>query len=102
MSKSILSMIVVALLMVGTPASAMAGTAVEIIDNDVPSISISIVGSGVRVTGANGLTLTVYNVTGVRVMSVKIDSPDKLCELDLPKGCYILKVGKTVRKISIR
>ena len=65
-------------------------------------ITISVNGSKIRVTGANGCTLSVYNVTGVRVMSVKIDSADKQYDLDLPKGCYILQIGKTVRKISIR
>lgn len=57
-------------------------------------ITISVNGSKIRVTGANGCTLSVYNVTGVRVMSVKIDSADKQYDLDLPKGCYILQIGK--------
>lgn len=53
-------------------------------------------------TGANGEMLYVYNVAGVRVKSVKVDGDDKRFEMNLPKGCYILKVGKTVRKVSIR
>lgn len=90
------------MLTLGAPASAMVGNALEIVENDVQAISISVSGSTVRVVGASGMVLSVYNVTGVRVMSMKIDSSDKSYELDLPKGCYILKVGKTVRKISIR
>lgn len=102
MAKSILSIILVSMLTLGTPASAMVGNALEIVENDVQAISISVSGSTVRVVGASGMVLSVYNVTGVRVMNMKIDSSDKSYELDLPKGCYILKVGKTVRKISIR
>lgn len=55
-----------------------------------------------HVTGAAGLDLKVYNVTGVLVKSLRVDSDDKRYDLNLPKGCYIVKVGKTVRKISIR
>ena len=46
--------------------------------------------------------LYIYNVAGVRVMSFKVEGPDKRYELNLQKGCYIVKVGKVVRKISIR
>ena len=58
--------------------------------------------SVLHITGANGLVMQIYNVAGVRVMSVKVEGPDKRFELNLPKGCYIVKVGKVVRKISIR
>ena len=43
-----------------------------------------------------------YNVAGVLIKSFKIDTADKRLDLNLPKGCYIVKVGKTVRKISIK
>ena len=46
--------------------------------------------------------LQIYNVTGVCVMSLRVDGQDKRYNLNLPKGCYIVKVGKVVRKISIR
>ncbi|MFC2455808.1 MAG: T9SS C-terminal target domain-containing protein, partial [Segatella salivae] len=43
----------------------------------------------------------IYNVTGVCVMSMRVDSNDKRFDLNLHRGCYIVKVGKTVRKISV-
>ena len=55
-----------------------------------------------RVTGANGQVLYVYNVAGVRIQSVKVEGSDKHLDLNLKKGCYILKVGKTVRKVSLK
>lgn len=85
------------------PQTVKAASAIEIIDNETQQVAISISSEGVlHVTGASGQTLYIYNVTGVRVMSVKVDGADKNYNLNLPKGCYIVKVGKTVRKISIR
>lgn len=46
--------------------------------------------------------LYIYNVAGVKIMSIKIDSSDRYYDLNLPKGCYIVKVGKVVRKISVK
>jgi hypothetical protein len=36
------------------------------------------------------------------VAEYEIDAPVQRVELNLSKGCYILKVGKVVRKVSIR
>lgn len=84
------------------PLSATASQGIEIVDNSVQGISIVYSSSILRVTGAEGEVMQVYNVAGVRVMSVKVEGADKSYELSLPKGCYIVKVGKYVRKISIR
>lgn len=102
MIKYILSILFVALFVVSTPVFALSDAELSTIDASVAEMTITVNGSTVRVTGANGCVLSVYNVAGVRVKTVKIDSADKLYDLDLPKGCYILQVGKTVRKISIR
>ena len=64
-------------------------------------INITVNGQTVIVTGAQGQTLEVVSLTGRRVMTVKIDSPAQKVELNIPKGCYILKVGKVVRKVSV-
>lgn len=79
----------------------VAGPAVEIVENDLQAVSIRLTGNELRITGAAGEMMQIYNVAGVRVMTVKIDSSDKTYNLNLPKGCYIVKVGKIVRKISI-
>lgn len=79
-----------------------ANSKVEIIDQDIQATTISVNTSTVHVTGANGQTLEVYNIAGVRVVCVKVEGQDKRFDLNLPKGCYIVKVGKVVRKISIK
>jgi hypothetical protein len=70
----------------------------QVMDDDV---NITVNGQIVTVTGAQGETLEVVSLTGRRVMTVKIESPAQKVELNIPKGCYILKVGKVVRKVSI-
>lgn len=92
---------VVALLF-AVPAVSRTNAAIEIVEFDNQEISISVKASRIHVTGAEGEIMHIYNVTGVRVMSVKIDGPDKFYDLNLPKGCYIVKVGRMTRKISIK
>jgi len=58
--------------------------------------------SSVTVNGAVGETLEVVSLTGKSLVTFRIDSPSQRFELNVPKGCYILKVGKVVRKVTIR
>ncbi len=64
-------------------------------------IRITCKGANVRVQNAAGMTLEVYNITGVRIAAYKIDNNDTTIGLNCGKGCYILKLGKIARKISI-
>ncbi|WP_028896058.1 T9SS type A sorting domain-containing protein [Prevotella sp. HUN102] len=84
------------------PTNVEANTAIVVTEQEFQNITISVYGSVLRVEGANDEMMHIYNVTGVRVMSVRVDGQDKRYNLNLPKGCYIVKVGKVVRKISIR
>ncbi len=84
------------------PATSHAEAAIEIIDSEYQEIMISVNASKLHVTGASGQTLYIYNVTGVCVMSIKVDGADRYYDLNLSRGCYIVKVGNTVRKISIK
>lgn len=102
MGKNILSILFSAALIIGFPAIGYSLDSIEIVENDFQAINISVNESVLRVTGANGQMLYIYNVAGVRVMSIKVEGADKSYELNLPKGCYIVKVAKVVRKISIK
>ena len=80
-------------------ASEMADSAIEqTIEED---ITISINGQTVTINGAQGQTLEVISLTGRKLMTVRIASPAQRIELNVPKGCYILKIGKFVRKVSL-
>ena len=69
---------------------------------DGPSITISVEGKTVIVTGAQGKVLQVISLTGNILESYNIESPNERVNLNLTKGCYILKVDKVVRKVSIQ
>jgi hypothetical protein len=103
MTKRLLIFSLAGLLVTVSPTAALAAemelAAVEQADSQ---IGISISGAIVSITGAQGETLEVVSLTGRQVMAVKIDSPAQRVELNVPKGCYILKIGKVVRKIQVR
>ncbi len=71
----------------------------QTLDDD---ITISVNGQWVTITGAQGLTLEVVSLTGRQIKTIKIESPAQRIELNIPKGCYILKIGKVVRKVAVR
>lgn len=72
----------------------------EQIDEQAPTMSVE--GNIVSVKDAGGMTLEVVSLTGRAVATYKIEGPAQRIELNLQKGCYILKVGKVVRKITVR
>ncbi|MCR4810344.1 MAG: T9SS type A sorting domain-containing protein [Prevotella sp.] len=72
----------------------------EQIDEQMPQLTVD--GNTVNVQGAAGLTLEVVSLTGRAVAAYRIESPAQRIELNLPKGCYILKVGKVARKVTVR
>jgi hypothetical protein len=54
------------------------------------------------ISGGEGKVLEVVSLTGRRMLEQQIDSPAQKIELNVPKGCYIVKVGSVVRKIAVR
>lgn len=64
--------------------------------------SIVLKGSTLYVNNAGGSVLEIFSLTGTKITSVRIDSNEKTIELSLKKGCYILRIDKLVRKITIR
>ena len=84
---------------VATIASEMYAPELAVEQNE-PVLTVQ--NSTVTVTGAAGETLEVVSLTGKSLLTVRIDSPSQRIDLNVPKGCYIIKVGKVVRKVSIR
>lgn len=103
--KRLLTISLAAMMLLSLPATTMASSLIEIVemnDFDNQGVQITINQNVLHVAGGAGQTLRVYNVTGVCVMNIIIDGADKHYDLNLGKGCYIVKVGKVVRKISIK
>lgn len=86
-------------LFLGAPVSVCAE---EMFAPEEEVITFTIKGRTVHAFGAEGEKLQVYNLAGVLVESVYIDSADKVITLNLSKGCYVLKIGDVTRKLSIR
>ena len=105
MIKNILLGGIMSLALLSVPVVADAETKIDIMEFSEPemqAITVTVDGNVLHVSGAAGETLRIYNVAGVCVMTVKLESESKSIELDLQRGCYIIKVGKTVRKISLK
>ena len=83
---------------VATTTMVMERGVAEMIDEP---ITLSVDGNAVTISGAQGQKLIVVSLTGRQVAEYQIDSPAQRIELNLTKGCYVLKVGNVVRKVSI-
>lgn len=65
-------------------------------------INITVNGSCIRVKNADGLVLEVFNLTGEKVFTQRIEGSSKAVELgQMPRGYYIVKIGKFTRKIYL-
>lgn len=89
-------------MLVSTPVFATEMTDNDGIETSVSAITIVASGNTVKVTGANGEDIEIFNLTGTKVATIKTDTSGKTYSANLPKGCYLVKIGKVVRKISIR
>ena len=80
----------------------LADTPADGIEASVSGIQLTVKDGNVHIVGANGEVMEVFNLTGTKVATIRIDSGDKTFALNLQKGCYLIKVGKIVRKISVQ
>lgn len=97
-----LFIITLTLAMAFAPISMLAETEREGIEASVSAIQINVNGGNVHIVGASGEVMEIFNLTGAKVATVRIDANDKSFALNLPKGCYLIKVGKIVRKVSVQ
>ena len=91
-----------AVILLGVPQVVYAQAEKESIESDVVTPSIAVNGVNLTISNANGSTLELYNLAGVKISSYRIDCAEKVITLSVQKGYYIVKLGKIVRKISIR
>ena len=89
-------------MLVFAPTFAMDFTDNDNIETNMSTVTIAVSGNIVRVSGTNGEDIEIFNLTGVKINTIKTDTTGKTFTVNLQKGCYLLKIGKVVRKISIR
>ena len=94
MNKKIYTLLLAFILLgAALPNMVQAATTIEMQEQEINTISISISGNVLRVEGADNETLYIYNVVGVRVMSIKIDGQDLLHIYILPFLRLPLQLG---------
>jgi hypothetical protein len=95
-------LIILPLMLAFAPTSAMETADNDNIENNMSAVTFVVSGNTVRISGTNGEDIEVFNLTGVKITTIKTDTTGKTFTVNLQKGCYLLKIGKVVRKISIR
>lgn len=102
MTRKLLYILFASAMLMGSNFKAAADPIIEVNAIDFNQIGISYYNGVLHITGAAGLSVSVYNIVGQKVYEGRIDSSDKRIELNLPANCYIVKVGSVARKISVK
>ena len=72
-------------------------------DKDPDAVEISAYDNKIVVENAPaGSKLEIYSVVGIRVKEIPMKQPSGEYTVDIAKGYYIVRIGDTVRKVSIR
>ena len=72
-------------------------------DKEKDSVEISAYDNKIVVENAPaGSKLEIYSVVGIRVKEIPMKQPSGEYTVDIAKGYYIVRIGDTVRKVSIR
>ena len=102
MTRKLLYILFASAMLMGGNFKAAADPIIEANAIDFNQVGISFYNGVLHITGAAGLSVSVYNIVGQKVYEGRIDSSDKRIELNLPANCYIVKVGSVARKISVK
>lgn len=101
MKRQLLILITAALLL-GVPQVKAQDIQHPATEQELKEINISVNGTTLRVKNADKMVVEIFNMAGMKVASYRVDSPEKTFELEhMPKGCYIVRVGKVARKIYL-
>lgn len=103
MIKNLLYIFMFCVACCSVPLTAHAASEPLSIDTEIQQVRIVVSSQGaISIYGAKGQVAYIYNVLGVKIAACEIDSNEKRIDLTLANGCYIVKVGKTVRKIFVK
>ena len=103
MVRLLLLLMTILTLSFSAPATASAATFYESGLLAIPEseVTITYTQGVLYINGGEGKVLEVVSLTGRRMLELQLDSPAQKIELNVPKGCYIVKVGSVVRKIAV-
>ncbi|MBO7051847.1 MAG: T9SS type A sorting domain-containing protein [Prevotella sp.] len=103
MTKNILySLLIASTLSFAPSLISEANARIELSDIETQQPSVRQSGSALIVSGAVGKTVYVYNLLGVQLIAIHVDSYEKRIDLStLPKGIYPIKIGNYTKKIQL-
>ena len=103
MTKNILYSILIASALCFAPSLVSNVSArIELSDIETTQPSVRQSGSSLVISGAIGKTVYVYNLLGVQLAAIHIDTYEKRIDLStLPKGIYPIKIGNYTKKIQL-
>ena len=103
MTKNTLYSLIIASMLGFAPSLVNEANArIELSDIETQQPSIRQSGSVLIVSGAVGKTVYVYNLLGVQLIAIHVDSYEKRIDLStLPKGIYPIKIGNYTKKIQL-
>ena len=79
-----------------------ASARVELSDIETQQPVIRQFGSSLVISGAQGKTVYVYNLIGVQLLAIHVDSYEKRIDLgNLPRGIYPIRIGNYTKKIQL-
>lgn len=100
--KKINCLIILLFVLYGLPVRGALCSELEMaVEQTDKELRIAVSSGSIQLYGAVGQIVEIYNVTGVKVVSVKIDTEGQSVRLPSSKGYYLIKVGRIVRKISV-
>lgn len=79
-----------------------ASARIELSDIETQQPVIRQFGSSLIISGAQGKTVYVYNLIGVQLLAIHVDSYEKRIDLgNLPRGIYPIRIGNYTKKIQL-
>lgn len=79
-----------------------ASARIELSDIETQQPVIRQFGSSLVISGAQGKTVYVYNLIGVQLLAIHVDSYEKRIDLgNLPRGIYPIRIGNYTKKIQL-
>lgn len=87
-------------LMLGASGSFGHLNADDRIEVAAPTCSATPIMGGIKLVAESEITFDIYSITGQRVKSISVDSGTK--QVDLPKGCYIVRCSQWSKKVIVK
>lgn len=100
--RRILSILILALALATSSAVGAAAAPVADLSASVPTAQVKVVQGGVELSVADDAaeTFHIYSITGQMIKAVDLQQGTR--QVELPRGCYIIKCSKWSKKVVVK